>query len=141
MLSKLAKWTKKTFSKPRTPSEIDLFMAKHEMTFHGFGGLNIHSMLVREFGYLLRYITDKKIDSLSDFRVIANNSEMINLNIKRELSKDVLRESEALGVSRQTAEGNMTRLRGIVNVITQYTAMCDRLGADLYAAREKEACA
>ena len=126
------------FSKPAPPSEIDLFMADHEMTFNGYGGLNIHRLLVREFGFLLRYITEKEIDTLSDFRVIAQNSVMINENIKQELSKDVLRESEALGCSRQTAEGNLTRLRGIVKVITEYTALCDRLGVDLYAARDKE---
>jgi len=37
------------------------------MTFDGFGGLVIHHLVVSEFGYLLRYLTDGKLEE-SGFR-------------------------------------------------------------------------
>ncbi|MDO7927764.1 hypothetical protein Q6A51_13290 [Pseudomonas sp. KFB-139] len=136
MLSLITKLFQKITDKKTKPTEIEKFMSDHAMTFHGYGGLNINRLVVHEFGYLIRYLTDKKLDSFRDFRAISKSALAINQEINAELSKEILRESEALGVSRETAVGNMQRLQGIINTIAQYTALCDRLNVDLYAARD-----
>jgi hypothetical protein len=117
-------------------AKVQEFMAEIDMTFNGYGGLSMHRLAVSEFGYLIRYLTGGKIESFSDFRVIVENKEVIDESIKKELSKDVLRESEVFGYSRETTEGNILRLQKIVNSICEYTALCDRLGVNIYAARE-----
>lgn len=116
-------------------AEVKGFMAEINMDFNGYGGLNIHRLVVSEFGYLLRYLTGGEIDSFSDFRVIAENKLAIEDNIKKELARDVLHESEVFGYSRDTTEGNILRLQKIVNSICEYTVLCDELGVDIYAAR------
>lgn len=117
-------------------AKVQEFMAEIDMTFNGYGGLSMHRLAVSEFGYLIRYLTDGKIESFSDFRVIVENKEAIDESIKAELSKDILRESEVFGYSRETTEGNILRLQKIVNSICEYTALCDRLGVNIYAARD-----
>jgi len=116
--------------------EIRKFMSTINMTFNGYGGLSVHGLVVSEFGYLIRYLTNKKIDSLSDFRIIAQHKALIDKSIQAELSKSVLRESEVFGYSREITEGNILRLQKIVNSICGYTKLCDTLGVDTYAARD-----
>lgn len=114
------------------------FMAGIDMNFNGYGGLTMHRLAVNEFGYLIRYLTNGNIESFSDFRLITNNKHLIDERIKNELLKDVLRESEVFGYSRETTEGNILRLQKIVDSIYEYTNLCDRLGVDIYAARDNE---
>lgn len=117
--------------------KVQEFMEEIDMNFNGYGGLTMHRLAVSEFGYLLRYLTEGKIESFSDFRAIVEQKEFIAESIRKELSKDVLRESEVFGYSRETTEGNILRLQKIVNSIDDYTALCDRLGVDIYAAQNR----
>lgn len=120
---------------PKT-AKVREFMTGIDMDFKGYGGLNMHRLAVSEFGYLIRYLTDGKIDSFSDLRVIAENKIVIEESIEKELSRDVLRESEVFGYSREITEGNILRLQTIVNSICEYTVLCDKLGVNIYAARD-----
>ncbi|WP_414894424.1 hypothetical protein [Pseudomonas sp. IT-232MI5] len=120
------------------PKEIKEFIVKHDIKFDGFGGLNINRQVVREYGYLVRMLTEGRLDTLYDFREVFNCGELLLSSIRQELSRDVLRESEALGYSRQTTEGNMLRLQGLVETIIQYVALCDQYKVDPEAAREFE---
>ncbi|QXQ20684.1 hypothetical protein [Pseudomonas tolaasii] len=108
------------------------FMDKNEMNFAGYGGLNIHRQVVREYGYLLRYITEGKLDTFQDFRAIRDSHVDIIKSIDQELAKPLLRESEVYGYSRQTAEGNLIRLKALIATITEYTNLCETLGINLY---------
>lgn len=108
------------------------FMEKHEINFDGYGGLNIHRQVVREYGYLLRYVTESKLDTFSDFRAIRDHRAVILENIDSELAKPVLREAEVFGYSRQTTEGNLVRMRALVETISLYTALCETLDVDIY---------
>jgi hypothetical protein len=83
-------------------------------------------------------LTEGRLDTLYDFREVFNCGELLLSSIRQELSRDVLRESEALGYSRQTTEGNMLRLQGLVETIVQYVTLCDRYKVDPEAAREFE---
>ena len=117
-------------------AKVQNFMTGIDMDFKGYGGLNMHRLAVSDFGYLIRYMTDGKIDSFSDLRAISENKMAIEEAIEQELSRDVLRESEVFGYSREIAEGNILRLQKIVNSICEYTALCDKLGVNIYAARD-----
>ena len=128
----------------KTPSNAPLdtrvrqvvdFMNKNEINFNGYGGLNIHRQVVREYGYLLRYVTEGKLDTFEDFQGIRDHQAAIVENIDRELAKPMLRESEVFGYSRQTAEGNLLRMKALVETIALYTALCETLGIDIYAPR------
>lgn len=134
ILNKLMSIITKKKTNPKT-AKVQEFMAKINMTFNGYGGLCMHSLVVSDFGYLIRYLTEGKIDSFSDFRAITENKELIEKSIKRELSKEILRESEAFGYSREISEGNILRLQKIVNSIYEYTTLCDELEVDIYHAR------
>lgn len=120
------------------PKEIKEFIINHEINFYGFGGLNINRQVVREYGYLVRMLTEGRLETLYDFREIFTHGELLRNSIKQELSRDVLRESEALGYSRQTTEGNMLRLQSLVETIIQYVTLCDQYKIDPDAAREFE---
>ena len=129
-------WLKKLTGnlKPQCPKlkTVLTFMSERGMTFQGYGGLVIHNLVVYEFGYLIRYLTDKKVGYFKDFSLIVNEKNMIDEAIKEELSKDVLRESEAFGYSREITEGNITNLEKIVDTIVDYVNLCDDLGVDPY---------
>lgn len=120
------------------PKEVKEFIAEHEILFNGYGGLNINRQVVSEYGYLVRMIGDGKLEALSDFRAVFDHGVFLRENIRKELSKKVLRESEVFGYSRQTTEGNMIRLQGLVETIIQYVALCDQYQVDPDAARELE---
>lgn len=106
-------------------------MQDNGMTFEGFGGLVIHHLVVYEFGYLLRYLTDGKIERFDDFDLINKNKEFILSAIDEELSKEVLRESEVFGYSREITEGNIRNLQKIIITICSYVDLCRKLELDL----------
>lgn len=107
------------------------FMQENDMTFEGFGGLVIHHLVVSEFGYLLRYLTDGKLERFDDFQLINENKESILSAIDDELSKEVLRESEVFGYSREITEGNIKNLQKIIVTICSYVDLCRKLELDI----------
>lgn len=106
-------------------------MRDNGMTFEGFGGLVIHNLVVSEFGYLIRYLTKGKIERFDDFDLINENKELIFSAIDEELSKEVLRESEVFGYSREITEGNIKNLQKIIVTICSYVDLCRKLELDL----------
>jgi hypothetical protein len=90
------------------------------INFNGFGGLVIDHLVVNEFNYLLRFITDGELESFSDFQKISKNQVAILNNIELELTKEKMKEEDAFNVSRATAEGNMKNLANIVSKISTY---------------------
>jgi hypothetical protein len=120
------------------PKEIKEFIVIHDIKFNGFGGLNVNREVVSEYGYLVRMLTEGRLETLYEFREVFNHAELLREKIKLELSRDVLRESEVFGYSRQTTEGNILRLQGLVETIIHYVALCDQYQIDPDAAREFE---
>jgi len=108
------------------------FMKKNEIDFAGYGGLNMHRQVVREYGYLLRYVTEGEIETFQDFQAIRDSNIGIIKSIDKELTKPLLRESEVYGYSRQTAEGNLARLKALISTITEYVDLCETLDIDPY---------
>ncbi|KAB7687681.1 hypothetical protein GBN24_14310 [Plesiomonas shigelloides] len=106
-------------------------MRDNGMTFEGFGGLVIHNLVVSEFGYLLRYLTKGKIERFDDFDLINENKELIFSAMHEELSKEVLRETEVFGYSREITEENINNLKEIIITICSYVDLCRKLELDL----------
>lgn len=106
-------------------------MHEHNMRMEGFGGLIIHSLVVSEFSYLLRYVTDNKIERFNDFHLIYKNKDEILNVIETEIKKEVLNESEVFGYSREITEGNIKNLRKIIICICDYVDLCDSLNLEL----------
>ncbi len=102
------------------------FMKTHNMKFNGYGGLCIHSLVVSEFGYLLRYLTDGKVDSFDDFEKIVETTPLIHSSAKHELEKNVLKEEENLKISHELATRNIQKLLDIVECINKYVDLCKR---------------
>lgn len=90
------------------------------INFNGFGGLVIDHLVVNEFSYLLRFLTDGKLESFNDFQKIYEEKSKILHNIELELAKENMKEEEAFHVSRATAEGNMRNLANIISKISEY---------------------
>lgn len=114
------------------------FMNRHGMSFNGFGGLVICDLVASEFGYLLRYLTDGELDRIREFEKIREKKDQILAAIENELKKPVLRESEALGVSRETAVGNMKNLQCIIESICDYVDLCRSLDLEIYLNENSE---
>lgn len=112
------------------------FMKEHEMTFHGYGGLNIGGLLVKEFNYLFRYYS-KSNGSLIDFpSILEINFSDIKGNIYQELTSGNMKEMESLNICEKTARNNLNNLLNILEVLEKYKDECDRLGVP-YADGEK----
>jgi|SRR5690554_1574352 len=116
----------------RGRKQIKDFMRDHRMTFYGLGGLVVHNLVVSEFGYLLRYLTEGKLDTFRDIREIYRNKELILKAIDSELAKDLPRESEVFRYPREIADGNLINLRTIVEVLSDYLELCEQCDVDPY---------
>lgn len=107
------------------------------MTFEGFGGLNINGLVVDEFGYLLRYYSGGQVDTFCDIEAVASVSSLVEGAAAKELTSGVLREEEALNVTKATAENNLKNLISIVRAISDYVAECKRLDLPIDAGHRK----
>lgn len=82
-----------------------------------FDCLNINNNIVREFHYLLPYISDGKVENFDDLEGIVKYKETILKNINIELSKKILSEEAYYNISNFTARSNMENLKIIVITI------------------------
>jgi len=115
-----------------------IFMHENRMSMESFSGLIIHNLIVSEFSYLLRYLTDNRIERFNDFYLIHKNKNEILSAIEIELEKDVLKESEVFGYSREITEGNIKNLRAIIICICEYVDLCDSLNLELDPKQENK---
>lgn len=118
------KWIKDTQKRKR----MEKFAEERRFKLNGPYGFSAHGLLVREFVYLLRYVTGEKYDSLNNFEVISDNFVEINGAIVQELVKPVLREEEVNFTDHEGALHNMRNLQYIVRAITDYVALAKELG-------------
>ena len=95
----------------------------NNMVADGFGGYNIDNLIIKEFGYLLAYITDRKFSDISDFGTIYNNQTVIMQAINNELKQSKLIEESMLNISHELAVRNLVKLKTIIEKICGYMSI------------------
>ena len=90
------------------------FAEERSFNLKGRSGLSVNGLSAREFGYLLRFITNGKHENFEDFQKIANDSREINAAIALEIAKPTLREEEANFTTHEGAIHNQENLRNII---------------------------
>lgn len=104
------------------------FEAQHEFTLNGRMGFSIHRLVVSEFGYLLRHVTDGKHDNFDNFTAIARDEREIDLSITKEINLDLPREAEVKMTTVEGARHNLENMRSIVHVIARYVEFAKEHG-------------
>ena len=98
------------------------FRKEHRFVFED-GRLTINGAAVSEFGPLLRLYSDGKFDSFDDFPGLASAAPAINRAIAKDLLLPQTRSEQVLGISRETAKGNLGDLKLILKVVEAYVRM------------------
>ncbi|HDR9761533.1 hypothetical protein KDX16_15720 [Burkholderia vietnamiensis] len=110
------------------------WMVKNRMELDTVRDLSIDGLLVREFGYLLRHVTDGQLDTFKDFEKVHDLYPLIVAGINKDMQDPL--EVERNLADLETARANLTNLRRIVDVIARYVEKCrdlhltDRLALD-----------
>lgn len=106
---------------------MEQFAKDRRFKLNGGYGFSVNGLLVREFDYLLRYVTGGKHDSFQDFGEIADNVVSINAAIVSEMQKPIPREEEVNFTSHEGAIRNLENLRYIVLCVAEYVALAKEL--------------
>ena len=120
----LTRWLKDMPKRRR----MQKFVCEHRFNLHDEYGFCVNGLVVSEFGYLIRYVTDGKHDSFEDLEVIADDFVFINGAIISEMNRPVLREEEVNFTTHQGAIQNLKNLQYIVNSIAKYVDLAKALG-------------
>lgn len=96
--------------------EIEEYFIKNEIDFY-FSYITIKKNMISEYGYLLNYVSNGKVETFDDLDKVLENKEVILKNIDDELSKKVLREEANLNISNESAKTNMEDLKTIILTI------------------------
>lgn len=96
--------------------EIEEYFIKNEIDFY-FSYMTIKKNMISEYGYLLNYVSNGKVETFDDLDKVLENKEVILKNIDDELSKKVLREEANLNISNESAKTNMEDLKTIILTI------------------------
>ena len=97
-------------------NEIEEYFIKNEIDFY-FSYMTIKKNMISEYGYLLNYVSNGKVETFDDLDKVLENKEVILKNIDDELSKKVLREEANLNISNESAKTNMEDLKTIILTI------------------------
>lgn len=106
---------------------MEQFAEERRFKLNGAYGFSVNGLLVREFGYLLRYVTNGKHCSFENFEEIANDFSAINGAIATELGKPTPREEEVNFTSHEGALQNLRNLQYIVRCIADYVDLAKEL--------------
>lgn len=107
---------------------VEAFCQQWKFKLYGDYGFSVDGLIVSEFGYLLRYVTEDKHDSFKDFAAIADDYAAINGAIVIEMAKPIPREAEVNFTTPEGASRNLKNLHYIVEAITKYVELANNLG-------------
>ena len=96
--------------------EIEEYFIKNEIDFY-FSYITIKKNIISEYGYLLNYVSNGKVETFDDLDKVLENKEIILKNIDDELSKAVLVEGAYYNISNESAKTNMEDLKTIILTI------------------------
>ena len=111
-------------------NEIEEYFIKNEIDFY-FSYMTIKKNMISEYGYLLNYVSNGKVETFDDLDKVLENKEVILKNIDDELSKKVLREEANLNISNESAKTNMEDLKTIILTISNLKEYAKTLNLSL----------
>ena len=94
------------------------WMVDLRMKLDAVSDLSIDGLLVREFSYLLRHVTDGRLDTFKDFEKVHDFYPLIVAGIAKDMQNPL--EVERNLADLETARANLKNLRRIVDVIARY---------------------
>lgn len=106
----------KTIKDEKLLKEIEEYFIKNEIDFY-FSYMTIKKNIISEYGYLLNYVSNGKVETFDDLDKVLKNKEVILKNIDDELSKAVLVEGAYYNISNESARTNMEDLKTIILTI------------------------
>lgn len=106
----------KTLSQIKEPSDKEVFMSFHKMSFDF--GLTVNGLIVNEFRYLLQHYSNHNLTSFDNLDLLSKYKDEIVKNIKLDLAKDDKDMAEA--VLTVNARYNANNLINIINVLDEY---------------------
>lgn len=127
MFAWITRLWRKFFWKPE--DHFGEFCRQNSIEINGDYGFAINGLLVSEFGYLLRLVSEGRYESFASLRSLYDDRQQILYGITHELHLDKLTEERL--VSHETAVFNMRNLQGIMKKITAMVEMADQLGVAL----------
>lgn len=111
-------------------NKIEEYFIKNEIDFY-FSYMTIKKNMISEYGYLLNYVSNGKVETFDDLDKVLENKEVILKNIDDELSKKVLREEANLNISNESAKTNMEDLKTIILTISNLKEYAKTLNLSL----------
>lgn len=110
--------------------EIKEYFIKNEIDFY-FSYMTIKKNVISEYGYLLNYVSNGKVETFDDLDKVLENKEIILKNIDDELSKAVLVEGAYYNISNESARTNMEDLNTIILTISNLKEYAKTLNLSL----------
>lgn len=107
---------------------FEAFKAQYAFTFNGNMGFSINRLVVSEFGYLLRHVTDGRHYHFDNFTALAQDEREIDHAIAKEIGLNLPREAEANMTTVEGARHNLENMRDIVYVIARYVEFAKEHG-------------
>ena len=104
----------------RRKSKVKKAAEANGINFNGKMGTTVHGLLIHEFGYLLRYYSNEKLDCFDDLQALYNIRNDVLDAIEKDISSKRTKEEESLGVSRETAIANLKNLKEIIISLCNY---------------------
>lgn len=111
-------------------NEIEEYFIKNEIDFY-FSYMTIKKNMISEYGYLLNYVSNGKVETFDDLDKVLENKEVILKNIDDELSKAVLVEGAYYNISNENARTNMEDLKTIILTISNLKEYAKTLNLSL----------
>ena len=74
--------------------KMERFAEGRRFNLKGRNGLSVNGLSAREFGYLLRFVTNGKHQCFENFQKIATDRQEIGAAINAEIGKSILRSDE-----------------------------------------------
>lgn len=120
MITSLIKSIRKHFADKRKQKRMQAFCEEKCFKLDGNYGFSIGGLIVREFAYLLRFVSDGKHESFDDFVALREDIHQLKAGILKEYYMTTPTETERLGVDPATAKRNMQNLDMILSAIAAY---------------------
>lgn len=120
----------KTIKDKKPLKEIKEYFIKNEIDFY-FSYMIIKKNVISEYGYLLNYVSNGKVETFDDLDKVLENKEIILKNIDDELSKAVLVEGAYYNISNESARTNMEDLKTIILTISNLKEYAKTLNLSL----------
>lgn len=116
------------FNNKKLESELMKFSKENNFYLFGWGGLNINSKVVSEYGYLLNLVSKGKFTNFNELTEISKKTDELIESCNNELKKSPLWEEKAFNVSKVTAQTNLEELREILKKIDKFLKFISTLG-------------